>query len=61
MWVVAVVEAGSGASSDRAALPPPTTMAEADVLAELVGWMSSASVRPTADAGQFWPLPGVPR
>jgi hypothetical protein len=57
MWV-AVVEAGSAASSGRAAVPPPTTMAEADVLA---GWMSSASVRPRADAGQSWPLPGVPR
>ena len=60
MWV-AVVEAGSAASSGRAVVPPPTTMAEADVLAELAGWMSSASVRPRADAGQSWPLPGVPR
>ena len=41
-------------------LPDPELIF-ADVLAELAGWMSSASVRPTADAGQFCPLPGVPR
>jgi hypothetical protein len=57
MWV-AVVEAGSAVSSDKAAVPPPTTVAEAEVLA---GWMSSASVWPRADAGQSWLLPGRPR
>ena len=60
-WVVSVVSAGSAVSGDRAASPPPTTMASDDGLAELTGWMSSASVWPMADAGQSWPLPGVPR
>ncbi len=60
-WVVSVVSAGSAVPCDRAASPPPTTMASDDGLAELTGWMSSASVWPMADAGQLWPLPGVPR
>jgi hypothetical protein len=65
--VAVAAEAGSAAPSGSAALSPFRTMAEDDklselaVLGELTGWMSRASVRPTADAGQFWVPLGVPR
>src|SRR5215467_925905 len=67
IWIIwltaaaAAVAAGSAVCRGRAALVPGSTKADAGTLAELADWMSSASVRPYAWAGQSWALPGVPR
>src|ERR1700761_1390581 len=52
--VPVAAEAGSAGASGRGGVAPVSTMAVA-------GWMRRASVRPMADAGQFWLPLGVPR